>query len=70
MAFTKGERVAFTARGFRLEGTVVRTRKSDGVVVVNAPVMHRTADGTPLVDMREEMYWDVPARALSHLDAR
>lgn len=66
MEFSKGDQVTFTTRGFQLEGTVIRTRKSDGVVVVNAPAMSLMADGTPLVDMREEMYWDVPARALSH----
>lgn len=59
-SFVKGDTVAFTTRGFRLEGTVVRMR-SDGMVTVNAPAMSIMTGGIPMVDMREEMYWDVPA---------
>jgi hypothetical protein len=67
MHFSKGDRVAFTTRGFRLEGTVVRTRRSDGMVTVNAPAVY-VLGGMPTLDTREEMYWDVPPTALSQVE--
>jgi hypothetical protein len=66
MPFTKGARVAFTARGFRLEGTVIRTRK-DGMVTVNAPTVC-VLGGVPTLDTREEMYWDVPSAVLTAME--
>lgn len=66
VTFSRGDRVAFTARGFRLEGTVVRTRKSDGRVTVNAPVVC-VLRGIPTMDTREDMQWDVPPAALEKI---
>lgn len=67
MTLNKGAPVAFTVRGFRLEGTVVRVRKSDGKVTVDAPVVYRMADGTPMVDYRESMLWDIPAERIERM---
>jgi capsule polysaccharide modification protein KpsS len=68
VAFGKGDRVAFTVRGFDLEGTVVRVRKSDAMVTVNATAVSRMADGTPVLDTREEMWWDVPPSLLTRVE--
>lgn len=64
--FTKGDRVAFTTKGFRLEGTVIRTRKRDGMVTVSAPVV-AVLNGIPTLDTRGEMYWDVTPSALTRI---
>lgn len=64
--FSKNDRVAFTTHGFRLEGTVVRMRKSDGMVTIDAPVVMRI-QGIPTLDTRETMYWEVAPSALEHI---
>jgi hypothetical protein len=69
MEFAQGDKVAFVVRGFRIEGTVARAQKSDGKIPVNAPTLYRMSDGTPLLDMTEEMLWDVPPSALERIQA-
>ncbi len=66
MNFTKGDKVSFKIYTFTLEGTVVRHKKGDGLVTVEAPVVFRQG-GIPFLDTRETMYWDLEPGVLTQI---